>query len=714
MADLVGTTLGGYEIIEPLSQGGMADIYKAWQPSLKRHVALKVLASDLATDAEFVARFQQEAVAAANLNHTNIVTIYDVGSENDYHYIAMELVDGTSLQEHILNHGALDLEQVVGIITQVSAALDYAHDRGLIHRDIKPANVLIENRGRVVLTDFGIAEALSSSSLTATLSGDEVIFGTPHYMSPEQIKEESVDHRSDLYSLGIVCYEMLAGQVPFEGTTTHSIVYAQVHTPPPPLNEVAASEVPFPVEAVVDKMLAKRPEDRYASAGEFAAALSQATTGPSPSGGNGETALVDQEGRDTSQAAAAPEVRMVEGEGRHGIPWPMSRRALRPRGRWWLVLGVAAVIMALMVGTVFGAVSLLRTGETLEERLGDAQAAMGHERFEEALGTFQKVLEQDPDNVEALMGMAQAYEAQERWQQSTLWYERWTQVVPNDPQARLKLGWSYFHLEDYVQAIAQFKQVTERQPDWAEGWEGLGKALFLADQNAAAVQSLREWVSKTSDDVEAHTWLARAYLRQDDYERAIPEFQRVLALDDRSVVSYFGLGTAHARLGNHRDALAAYQRWAELEPEMPGPYNALGSTYLAMDDYEQAAENFQYAIQLDPAFAQAFWGLGRSYQQQGQLDDALEAYLEWARLEPENAETHRTVGWLYFQLEQYDQAIAAYTLALALEESPGAYFVLGQAYRQLGDCANAIPNYRTVLKLDPAHARAKEGLDACQ
>ena len=168
MIDLVGTTLGQYQIVELYSQGGMANIYRAWQPSLQRDVVLKVLAPHLSSDEEFVARFHQEAVSAANLKHPNIVTIHDVGSENGYHYIAMELVEGISLEELVHSHGALPMEQVVDIIIQVGRALDYAHQQGFIHSDVKPANVLIEQTGRVVLTDFGIVRALSESSAAST------------------------------------------------------------------------------------------------------------------------------------------------------------------------------------------------------------------------------------------------------------------------------------------------------------------------------------------------------------------------------------------------------------------------------------------------------------------------------------------------------------------------------------------------------------------
>jgi len=361
---LVGYTLGNYQIVELIGEGGMATVYKAWQPSLRRYVALKVLASHLSNDAEFVQRFHQEAVSAANLKHTNIVTIHDVGAESGYHYIAMEFIEGMSLEQRVRSGQAFEPEQVVDVISQIGSALDYAHQRGFIHRDIKPANVLVEASGRAVLTDFGIVKALSGTGVTSPLTQAGTVFGTPQYMSPEQVKDEPLDHRSDLYALGIVCYEMLSGQVPFDGTTTHSILYAQVNNPPPPLREFSGLAVPPPVEAVVNKMLAKERGARYDSAGEFARDLAQAVSGVWPAGMGSATAVVTPREKtkvmqDGAQPAAySPTVSQ---------PWQQPVQPAVPqqptptpppqaRGRtglmWGLVGGGAALMFLVLIGIV--------------------------------------------------------------------------------------------------------------------------------------------------------------------------------------------------------------------------------------------------------------------------------------------------------------------------------------------------------------------------
>jgi len=278
--DLIGTTMGQYQILDELGRGGMAVVYKAWQPSLRRYVALKVLLPYLGGDLEFIQRFQQEAIVAANLSHPHIVTIYEVGQQEGYIFIAMEYVEGKSLEQVILDQGALPLERAIRILRQVAEALDYAHKRRFLHRDIKPANILLAEDDRVVITDFGIAKALEGSGATARLTASGTVLGTPAYMSPEQIQGLPVDHRSDLYALGIVAYEMLSGQVPFDGTTT-ALLYAQVNNPPPAISRLTPG-LPAHVEWVISRMLAKQPEERFMTASEFVEALA---------GGAGVTAM---------------------------------------------------------------------------------------------------------------------------------------------------------------------------------------------------------------------------------------------------------------------------------------------------------------------------------------------------------------------------------------------------------------------------------------
>jgi serine/threonine protein kinase len=273
MTDSVPEKLGKYKIIEEVGRGGFAAVYKAVDTTLDRTVALKVLAPHLLWDPTFVQRFQREAKVAANLDHPNIVTIHEVSQIEGVYIIAMQFLEGRTLGQILKAEGPLPVSRVQAIVEQIASALDYAHARDFVHRDIKPSNVIVADDGRATLTDFGLVKAGEGTQLTA--SG--VVFGTPEYMSPEQAEGKTLDARSDIYSLGVVLYEMLVGRAPFVADTTPAVMYKHVHEPPP-LEELP-SDLPQGVVAVVEKALAKKREARYQNAGEMVAALQQTVSG---------------------------------------------------------------------------------------------------------------------------------------------------------------------------------------------------------------------------------------------------------------------------------------------------------------------------------------------------------------------------------------------------------------------------------------------------
>lgn len=329
-----------YRLKEKIGSGGMADVYLADDLLLNREVAVKVLHQQYAADPSFIQRFRYEAQAAANLNHPNIVNIYDWGNEGDIYYIVMEYVEGRDLKQILLTEGRFMPERAAEIAAEICAALQFAHRQNLVHRDIKPHNIIITPMGQVKVMDFGIARVGTGNGMTQT----GTVMGTAQYISPEQAQGQAVDARSDIYSLGVVLYEMLLGRVPFDDDNAIAVAYKQVKEDPVPISLVDRS-MPPALEAIVMKALAKNPENRYGSAQEMKADLLRWLEGM-PVNATPVLASVPVLPTESMAAAAVQE-------------YPQKNRS-RP---WvWVVAALAAVLV--ITGVVL-AIVLTRGGGTM-------------------------------------------------------------------------------------------------------------------------------------------------------------------------------------------------------------------------------------------------------------------------------------------------------------------------------------------------------------
>ena len=274
--NLIGKMLENrYEIIEKIGNGGMATVYKAKCHVLNRYVAIKILRDEFTTDSEFIKKFNSEAQSAASLTHPNIVSIFDVGNEGNLYYIVMELIQRKTLKEIIIEDGILSWKWATNIAMQIASALQTAHTNGIVHRDIKPHNIIITEDGVAKVTDFGIAKAVSNSTITAF----GTTIGSVHYFSPEHARGGFTDAKSDLYSLGVVMYEMLTGRVPFDADTPVSVALKQVQEEPVAPIEYNKS-IPTSINGIILKAMQKDPNMRYQSADEMLYDLDMALKNP--------------------------------------------------------------------------------------------------------------------------------------------------------------------------------------------------------------------------------------------------------------------------------------------------------------------------------------------------------------------------------------------------------------------------------------------------
>ena len=358
----IGMMIGDrYEVLEKIGTGGMSDVYKAKDHKLNRFVAVKVLKQEFAENANFVSKFKIEAQAAAGLMHPNVVNVYDVGEENDINYIVMELVEGITLKKYIEKKARLSVKESVTIAIQIALGIEAAHNNHIIHRDIKPQNVIISKEGKVKVTDFGIAKAATSNTITSN------VMGSVHYTSPEQARGGYSDEKSDIYSLGISLFEMLTGRVPFNGETTVAIAIKQIQEEMPSPREFV-DDIPISVEQIVLKCTQKSPDRRYQNMGQLIDDLKRSFISPdedfvkiSEFDAQGATRAVSKEEMDRIKESSVEKQDSVTGELPQVNPNSKEDNDLEYNSKMEKI----TTILAIVVGIIIFAVAILLLGKTV-------------------------------------------------------------------------------------------------------------------------------------------------------------------------------------------------------------------------------------------------------------------------------------------------------------------------------------------------------------
>jgi serine/threonine-protein kinase len=771
-----GTTVGPYEIVAPIGSGGMGEVYRARDKRLDREVAIKILSPALASRADHVRRFEQEARAASSLNHPNIVTIYDVGFEGDLAYIAMELIQGQDLRA-MASKAPVTLNQAIRIISKVADGLAAAHDRGIVHRDLKPENIIIStggyvsSSGHVKILDFGLAKLvrpLNPNDTTLPHTHPGAVFGTVGYMSPEQASGLETDFRTDHFSLGVILFELLAGRRPFNEATGAETMAAIIRDPAPPVSQLNPA-VPAELERIVTRLLSKEPRDRYGSTIDLARDLREARDMLTLSSGSRSTLppLPAKARRRIWPAAAA----VVVGIGllggaswyvlqmRHAAP-KLAARSLgvlpfrdlsRTADGQLFADGIAETISAqlaqtssiritpLVDGSAKGSLHDIakRRGADLLLR-GSVQRAGGQLRVSYALV--------DPATGDDVAGdsitgaVAEVFTLEDNVALRILQTLGVAPAPHRTPEASLagasqasliKAKGLLVHVKDehsVDSAIDVLQSLLKDERDSAAVNATLARALmskYMLSHERSYVEEASLYADRAvrldPQLADAHEALGTAQRLSGRYAEAATSFTRSIALDPKSADSLGGLAQTYAAMGRASEAESTFERALLLAPDSTNLAMLYGGFCFARGRYEKAAELFRRVTEIVPDGARGHTNLGAALQALGRNDEAAAAFERSIALAP-SGPAYSNLGVIRYASGRYADACVALERASAL--TPNDYRVwanLGDAYRwtpaRKGDAPKAderaIAAARSALSVNAKDALAHAVIASC-
>jgi non-specific serine/threonine protein kinase len=668
---LVGTTVKHYRVEERLGAGGMGEVYRAEDLRLGRSVALKFLAQDVRADPDSRARLLNEARAASLLNSPNIAVTFDIGEYGDTDFIVMEYVSGELLSTR-LRAGPLPVREAVDIAMQVADALDEAHARGIVHRDIKPANLMRTDRGLVKVLDFGLAKFLVDPAkevtrLQMTMAG--MVVGTVSYMSPEQALGRQVDHRADLFSLGVVLFEMVAGRPPFEGTSPTEIIDHILHEVPAPVSRYV-SGIPADLDRVIGRALDKQPEFRYQSAHEMrqdlkavAAALE---AGPGRLSSRMNVALpaavensvavmtfvnITREPADDWIGTGIAETVSSDLKNVHGLSVIGRARvydALRNLSTDAHLNDALAIDIGRRLGATWVVVGgFQRMGPMLRITSNFVDVASGEVRrtvkvdgrVDDIFGLQDRIVFELTQGLNVALRGSEVAEIERRETRSVDAYEHYARGMMNLRQATR---------DSMDRAIAAFDDATRIDPEYANAWAAEGSAMALKG----------------------------AFLAMPDLlHKAMSLAERALALDPRLPEAHMALAAALLNLGRTDEAIAAFREALRLEPDNGQAHQGLARAYwVGLGDFASAIPVFERAIQLNPEAGYSHLQLALLLAYEGQYERAIEVCRRAIDLQEQYISgntglqivgAHARLGYVHYLRGEYDLALREYERELA-------------------------------------------------
>lgn len=700
-----GVVFGGrYEILRILGQGGMGAVYQARDRELDRLIALKVIRPELATDPGILQRFKQELILARNITHKNVVRIYDLGEADGVRFITMEYVDGDDLRTLLRQQGKLSAAEAIPMIEQVCRALDAAHAEGVIHRDLKPQNIMRDKQGRIVVMDFGLARSLGDSGMTQT----GAIVGTMEYMSPEQALGMPLDQRSDIFSVGLIFYELLTGKSPYHADTAIASLMKRTREVAKPASDVENS-VPRSLSAIVSRCLEREPSNRYHSVVELLQQLNAWQANP--------------------HISADALSKMIP----HPIVHP-SRVNLDLPGKRWMWISAAVLVIAL-AGFL---------GRTLLNKPG-AQGVTAQGIPPLSKGKYVAVLPLKLVGDEKALGyvadgigealVAKLFQLKEVRLASTSAVEEAAKnnmplnKLAREVGANLILQGMVQGSGDRIRVTLKLDNATTGRTDWSREFAGVpGDLLTLEDQIYSSVVAGLD-LKPTNEEL-AHTGAhptenLKAYdlylqgkniLRNShdpaSVQPAIALFEQAIERDSNFALAYAGMADASLRIyGESKDSLwaqkavLAAQQAERLSSTAPEVHLALGGVYTATGRNSQAITELKRALELAPNSDSAYRLLGDAYTANGQNNEAITAYKNAVAANPYYWVNHNSLGKAYMELGDSAKAVPEFQKVTELaSDNPIGYENIGLTFLRNAQWNEAIPHFRKALAIAPSAA----------